>query len=184
VRRVAIDGSVYYDAIIYFGSPFGPVTYSFCTTKMASIMNSGGSAISAADCLGTAGSAVATINGTQIHLPQYLARPTGVSPYWALSVYSAGDVNRDGNNDLLVMDYYFASMYLFFGSSSGIVDGTPRMGPSISLEPQFLVLRTNTICGQVLLSFPPKLSISQRRFQWRRISGSCSQHIYCGSRAR
>jgi len=137
VRRVSVAGTVYYDAIIYFGSAFGPVTYTFCTQHLSSISKNGGG-ISGADCMGTAGSSLATISNTQINLPQYVTMPTGVSSVWSLSVYAAGDVNRDGNSDLLILDYPMGAAYLFFGSAAGVVNGTPVRGPTVNLAPQFV----------------------------------------------
>jgi hypothetical protein len=145
VRRVSVSGSVYYEAIIYYGSVFGPVTYNFCSTKLSSITNTSGGAVSISDCVGTTGGAIALMGGVQIRMPQYITMPTGVSTGWVMSVFPAGDVDHDGNSDILFLDYSNSSMYLFFGSTSGFTNGTPRRGPSVNHVPQLVTTSSNIL---------------------------------------
>jgi len=161
VKQIDSSGNVYFDALIYYGSAVGPITYTTCAAQASSItLLGGGGSISASDCLGTTTPQVAVLNGTQILLPQYVPRPTGVSPYWALYPFAAGDVNRDGYADLVffdaqaVVDYTLSNtttsnyydIYLFFGSSSGIIDAQPTLGSSLNLAPQ-LVTQNAELAG-------------------------------------
>jgi len=109
------------------------------------VITKNGGGISTADCMGTAGSAVATLSNLPINLPQYLTMPTGVSADWSLSVYRAGDVDHDGIGDLLVIDYVAGAMDLFFGSSSGIVNGTPVRGAAVNHAPQLVTTNASIL---------------------------------------
>ena len=149
VKRVDSNGSDYYDALIYFGSPMGPVTNSFCKLNVNKIFtqSTGGANITLADCLGASSSVTAYLNGTTIHLPQYLARPIGVGSTWTLSTFPAGDVNGDGKADVIMFQpvindgistHVLNQMYLFFGSDTGLVNGQPIAGPSSNRVPQLV----------------------------------------------
>jgi hypothetical protein len=62
------------------------------------------------------------LNGTPVPLPQYLPKPNSVSGLWALYSFPAGDVNRDGKEDVVTFDNLSDSsrMYLFFGYPGGL----------------------------------------------------------------
>lgn len=148
VKRFGAGGSIFYDAIIYYGSSFGPVTYSFCMSKASTMKSFGGGAVSSSECLGSTLSQAVLLNSAQIRLPQYIPRPTGAGPYWAKAVFPAGDVNRDGYQDVISLDGAVqddvgagglaGSLYLFFGSSSGFINGPPVLGTSTNQSPQLV----------------------------------------------
>jgi hypothetical protein len=164
VKQIDSSGNVYYDAMIYYGSAIGPITYMNCVANASKITLLSGGGISSADCAGSATPQIATFQGTQITLPQYVAKPTGVSNTWALFPFSAGDVNRDGFQDVIIFDALGSTtnpsnIYLFFGSGSGLVNGQPFMGASLNLSPQ-LVTQNAQIAGnfsafQSNAGFPP-----------------------------
>lgn len=139
VKRADQNGLTYFDGMIYFGSPMGPVTNSFCRARVAQMRTqpSGGQSISASECYGSvAGSMSAYIGSTLVRLPQYLERPTGVGANWIRHAFRAGDVNRDGRDDLVLFDSSMSLLYLFFGSESGLVNGEPLWGASSNRNPQ------------------------------------------------
>ena len=152
IKRIDSSGNIYYDAMIYYGSASGPLTYTTCIAKQSKIKIAG-NAISASDCLGNSTPQVAMLDGVQVRLPQYLSRPTGVTANWALGVNDAGDVNRDGYQDVLITaanttDINEVGMYLFFGSSSGLINGQPILGQSTNQSPQ-LVTQNSALSGSV-----------------------------------
>ena len=55
VKRIDSTGSVYYEGIIYFGSPFGAITNSYCKYNQSKIFKqqTGGATIALSDCYGT-----------------------------------------------------------------------------------------------------------------------------------
>ena len=145
LKLVSAVGSNYYDALIYFGSPFGPITYSYCMSHLSVIKNLNGTAITASDCLGSVNFVQAKIDGETevISLPLRIEKQSGFSFGWVFNAYEVGDVNRDGFDDMVIFDYGSTStstnrgMYLFFGSSSGIMNGSPQR-TSNSTDPQIV----------------------------------------------
>jgi hypothetical protein len=123
-RRDAL-GNVYFDAILYFGSTLGPITNSYCKQIIGSLSSlpvGGGTALDPKLCLGTSSPLIAYLNGTPIPLPQYLSKPNSVSGAWALYSFPAGDVNRDGKDDVVTFDSIgnLSRVYLFFGYPGGL----------------------------------------------------------------
>ncbi|MBC7396689.1 MAG: FG-GAP repeat protein, partial [Bdellovibrionales bacterium] len=156
VKRFGAGGGIFYDAIVYYGSTFGPITYSFCMSKVSSMQTPGGGSVSSAECMGSSSSQIAMFNGTQVRLPQYVAKPTGAGPYWAKAIFAAGDVNRDGYQDIISLDGSVqddigasssGAIYLFFGSSSGLINGPPTLGTSNNLSPQLVSTNTDFVPG-------------------------------------
>ncbi len=146
VRRIGSGGTLYYDAIINFGSEFGSVTYQFCKDHLNQIKKLDQSFISLSDCLGNDSPVAAKIGTSNIMLPQYIHMPSGVGVYWILNSYAAGDVNNDSFEDLLLVDFTsttdnnnVAKLYLYFGSSSGLrIGNSPVRGKSLNLSPQLI----------------------------------------------
>ncbi len=141
VKRVDLNGAEYFDGMIYFGSSMGPVTNSFCRARISEMRTqpTNGQTLSASECFGSVGGSIsAYINGTLLRLPQYLERPTGVGPNWIRHSFRAGDVNKDGREDLVLYDQgtSYNQLYLFFGSESGIINGEPLWGVSANRNPQ------------------------------------------------
>jgi hypothetical protein len=136
VKRIDSSGSVFYEGLIYFGSPFGAITNTFCKHNLAKIFKqqTGGSTIALSDCYGTTYSGVAYINGTQVRLPQYFQRATGLGSTWINLAFPAGDVNQDGKGDVVFFDG--TKLYLYFGADGGLVNGQPVAGPSSNRAPQ------------------------------------------------
>ncbi|MBU6154549.1 MAG: integrin alpha [Bdellovibrionales bacterium] len=148
VQRRNTQGDVFYDAIIYFGSSLGPITNSYCRQIIGNLSLSstgGGAALSPSLCLGSATPVIAYSNGVPVMLPQYLTKPTGVGESWALYSYSAGDVNRDGRDDVVSFDGVGVNgrIYLFFGYAGGLDVSIPTKADN-SLHAQ-LVTEQGTI---------------------------------------
>jgi hypothetical protein len=147
VKRYGPGGSVYFDGIIYFGSMFGPITTEYCQNHLSAITNSSGSTAVASDCQAAVTNTTATIASTQIHLPQYISQPLNTDSEWILGAESAGDIDHDGNDDVIVVESHAEQTYgvtsrqgayAFYGSSSGLVVGQPQYGPSNNHSPQLI----------------------------------------------
>jgi hypothetical protein len=138
VKRLDARGSIYYDAIIYFGSVFGPITSPMCLAKQTSIVKSNGSGIAASDCNASVSGMSALMASTPIRLPQYYNKPSGMSSNWIQRVQPAGDINGDGRADLYVVDYDGSTIYALYGSDIGLMSGSPSMGPSANKTPQIV----------------------------------------------
>ena len=150
VKRVSPSGSYYYDAIIYFGSSFGPVTTLFCQNKvtLGQIFDSSNAVLDPSACQASIGGGTATIAGAHVNLPQYITQPSSLGALWALNVFSAGDVDHDGKGDIIVFDsnqYYSTGIYLFFGSNSGFVNGVAARGLSSNHSPQLVTTNGNLV---------------------------------------
>ncbi len=159
VKRVTTTGSVYYEGIVYFGSPFGPVSTPMCNTQITNnqITYSNGAPLNSADCEASTSGLTAQIAGTPVRLPQYFAKPTGVSTSWALRVSPAGDVDHDGKKDIIVFDNSSNGIYLIFGSDIGLVNGQPSLGPVSNHNPQ-VVTRVPNIISNNGTNYPDGLA--------------------------
>jgi len=147
VKRLDTKGTIYYDAVIYFGSAFGPITTPMCLDKITAITKSSGGNISSSDCNASISGMNAFLDSTSIQLPQYFSRPSGMSGDWAWRVQPAGDINGDGHDDLYVIDYDGSKIFAIFGSDIGLMNGNPAMGPSPNKTPQLVVSSSQ---GQII----------------------------------
>ena len=142
--KTFLNSDVSYDALIYFGSKFGPVTYGFCKEHLNDIRRTDGSPISLTDCEGALQPVPVTLadDPNQYLLPQYLPRFSSVlSGTWSLRASPAGDVNHDGFDDFLIVDAFASqNVHLYFGSQSGVIaHNQPATGLSAVKEPQWVV---------------------------------------------
>lgn len=101
IQSYTDSGATAYDGIVYFGSPIGLVTTSFCLKNLDRVFKSG--AGSAAECYPSR-SHPTSITNHEIVLPQKLVRPNNVSSSWAEIGAAAGDVNADGFADVVFID--------------------------------------------------------------------------------
>jgi hypothetical protein len=139
VPRRDSQGVVYYDAIIYFGSSNGPLTNSYCKSvigRLTTLESGGSSNLDPKLCLGSPVTQLAYLNGSPVFLPQYLTRPIGVGANWALYAFPAGDVNRDGRDDVVAFDLLGSpsQLSLFFGSPGGLDVSIPTRGAGSGLS--------------------------------------------------
>ena len=134
--------------IIFFGSPLGLITTTFCLNNQSRIFTDGKSAGNEVNCIPSY-SHTAGITISNIVLPQLMRKPNNVSPSWAYQSFPAGDVNGDGFRDVVFIDQNSinSNIILYYGSRSGLQDiVVPSNNPNNS-DPQIvskkLNLRTN-----------------------------------------
>lgn len=146
VKRLDARGNLYFDAVIYFGSSYGPITTPFCLAKQSSITKSNGSVIASSDCNASISGLTAIIGTTPVRLPQYFPKPTGMFDRWPYYIYEAGDINGDARADLTIADP--TGIYAIFGSDLGLVSGSLAMGPSANKTPQIVSRNADLIVNE------------------------------------
>ncbi len=132
-------GGIVNDAVIFFGSPQGLVTTSFCLAHMSDIFISGGSN---SDCYPQVTPAVGTTK-PGISLPQLIVRPNNLDGPWAQSAWGVGDVNNDGFDDVAFMQNG-GSLVVYYGARGGLQNVVnPSWVPSVN-DPQIVTGPGNT----------------------------------------
>lgn len=142
-KQITATGGIYYDAIIYFGSPFGPITTTYCLEKLSKFKNINDQNLTASDCEASTITRTAKFEDITFRLPLKITKPSTMDTDWVLHVAPAGDVNGDGKDDVLfiggVGPYNSASkITLFFGTDDGLKSGDPAYGASSNLYPQIV----------------------------------------------
>lgn len=125
------------DAVIYFGSPLGLITTSFCKTHLTQVFKT---PQPASACLPSVSPALGITN-PDINLPQKIVRPSNLPANWYLRAVRAGDVNHDGYGDVLFITSAGSgggTMTLFFGARGGLLNVVdPTFAPSVG-DPQIV----------------------------------------------
>lgn len=147
VKRISEDGTTNYNAIVYFGSAFGPITTTRCLERIVHYKTNSGTALSASSCEAATNSETALIGSTLVRLPQYITKPSTIGRTWALNAFASGDIDGDGKGDVTVIDNHIYAIHTFFGSDSGLVNGQPVLGPSNNHSPQKVTGSSSIISG-------------------------------------
>lgn len=129
IMSFAEDGATVYDAVVYFGSPMGLVTTTFCLANQSRVFSG---AASPTECY-PAKSHPAGITRSDVTLPQLITRPVGSTSRWAELAFRAGDVNGDGYGDVVLIDPAGPQMVVFYGTRGGLQDlVAPSFTPAIN----------------------------------------------------
>jgi len=142
MTTVGADGAVVFNGVIYFGSPSGLVTSQFCRNKADLIFEDG--ATNTANCY-------PSISPSNVGLkpghrfPQLILKPLNLANEWAELALGAGDVNKDGFDDVYFIDQG-TSIALYFGSGGGLSAASPPSWRPSQGNPQ-LVTRNLTPNG-------------------------------------
>ena len=155
VKQIVSGGATNFDALVFFGSAFGPMTTSVCLQKVQSQVlldkDVGGVPLSASACQGGSGARIGVIDHVQVLLPQYIKKPSNVGMYWVLGAHPAGDVNHDGFDDVVFFDAEYnqsSSIYLYFGGSNGLIASSiPALGATSGGQPQIVVQNSPSFGG-------------------------------------
>jgi hypothetical protein len=133
------DGTKKVDAAIYFGSPNGLITTSFCLSNKTSIFLA-----TQADSLCYPSVTPATgITKPKILTPQKINRPNSLAALWFEKAVGAGDVNGDGYGDVVFMSSYGPTLAIFYGGSGGLLNVIdPTFAPSAG-DPQLITKKVN-----------------------------------------
>ncbi|MCC7440460.1 MAG: FG-GAP repeat protein [Bdellovibrionales bacterium] len=140
MKKYDSAGAVLFEAVIYFGSPSGLITSTFCRNHLDQVFtNPSPSQIPECFPMATRSNSD-TLPG--IMLPQKITKPNSEGNGWATYATAAGDVNGDSFDDVLFWNGY-SSLILYFGTANGLQAVTnPTWAPAVN-DPQ-IVSRTLT----------------------------------------
>jgi hypothetical protein len=130
-------------AILFFGSPIGLVTTSFCKENLTRVLKSTNQ--DASYCMPSVNPIQGiTLNSTQ--LPQLITRPTNLSLGWAKRAFAVGDVNGDGFADVAFHDFESdGQIVIYYGSRAGLQSvSNPKWLPAEG-DPQIVTKRWSSM---------------------------------------
>lgn len=124
------------DGIVYFGSPIGLITTSFCLENKSRVFKSGQGSDS--NCYPSSNPALG-VTEEGIALPQLIVKPTGLSLQWAQHTYDVGDINNDGFDDVGFLDWNSdGQLVIYYGSRGGLlIINNPTWSPATG-DPQIV----------------------------------------------
>jgi hypothetical protein len=134
MKRFDSAGNVVYDAVVFFGSPEGLVTSTFCRNHIDKVFTDGMSSIN--DCFPMLMHSNPNLKDAMTP-PQKIAKPNSEGNGWAAYFDGVGDVNGDGFDDVLFWDGT-SSIVLYYGAANGLQAVTnPSWVPAVG-DPQIV----------------------------------------------
>lgn len=125
------NGTKKVDLVVYYGSALGLITTDFCLTHKSSVFIGSQPDLT---CYPTVAPPVG-LTKNDMPLPQLILQPASQAPYWFNVVYDAGDVNKDGFADVVLIG---SSTFLYFGARGGLLNVVqPSRTPSVG-DPQIV----------------------------------------------